>query len=70
MQITIGACGPVHLSCIAPPSKSFTHRALIIAALANGESEIIGQLDADDTRMTARALMQLGIRLEWGKESI
>lgn len=70
MQVTIGKCGPVCITCTAPPSKSYTHRALIIAALAEGESEIIGQLDADDTRMTARALMQLGVRLDWGRESI
>lgn len=68
--MTMGRCGPVSFSCTAPPSKSYTHRALIIAALADGESEIIGQLDADDTRMTARALMQLGVRLEWSKDKI
>ncbi len=70
MQMNIGKCGPVCFTCSAPPSKSYTHRALIIAALADGESEIFGQLDADDTRMTARALMQLGIRLDWCKEKI
>ncbi len=70
MQMNIGKCGSVCFTCSAPPSKSYTHRALIIAALADGESEIIGQLDADDTRMTARALMQLGIRLDWCKENI
>lgn len=70
MQMNIGKCGPVCFTCSAPPSKSYTHRALIIAALADGESEIFGQLDADDTRMTARALMQLGIRLDWCTEEI
>jgi 3-phosphoshikimate 1-carboxyvinyltransferase len=70
MQMNIGRCGPVCFSCSAPPSKSYTHRALIIAALADGQSEIIGQLDADDTRMTARALMQLGVRLDWSRENI
>lgn len=70
MQITIGRCGPVCSTITAPPSKSYTHRALIIAALADGESKIIGQLDADDTRMTARALMQMGVRIDWGREAI
>ncbi|PWR74758.1 3-phosphoshikimate 1-carboxyvinyltransferase [Methanospirillum stamsii] len=70
MQMNIGRCGKVSISCVAPASKSYTHRALIIAALADGESEIIGQLDADDTRMTARALMNLGVRLEWCRECI
>lgn len=70
MQITIGRCGPVCSTITAPPSKSYTHRALIIAALADGESRIFGQLDADDTRMTARALMQMGVRIDWGKDVI
>ena len=70
MQITIGRCGPICRTITAPPSKSYTHRALIIAALADGESKIFGQLDADDTRMTARALMQMGVRIDWGKDAI
>ena len=70
MQITLSKIDPISISISAPPSKSYTHRALIIAALAGGESRIIGQLDADDTRMTARALMQLGIRLDWTLQSI
>ena len=70
MQMNIGRCGPVCFTVAAPASKSNTHRALIIAALADGESEIIGQLDADDTRMTARALMQMGIRLDWCRDNI
>ncbi|WP_373838130.1 3-phosphoshikimate 1-carboxyvinyltransferase [Methanospirillum sp.] len=70
MQMNIGKSGPVCFTIASPASKSYTHRALIIAALANGESEIIGQLDADDTRMTARALMQMGIRLDWCMDNI
>ncbi|MDD1724329.1 MAG: 3-phosphoshikimate 1-carboxyvinyltransferase, partial [Methanospirillum sp.] len=70
MQVTTGRCGTVDFTCSAPPSKSYTHRALIIAALADGESVIFGQLDADDTRMTARALMQLGIRIDWEEKCI
>ena len=70
MEINPGKCGRISVNVKAPPSKSYTHRALIIAALADGESKIIGQLDADDTRMTARALMHLGTRLEWSQENI
>ncbi|WP_319580463.1 3-phosphoshikimate 1-carboxyvinyltransferase [uncultured Methanospirillum sp.] len=65
MDMHIGRCGPVHARVRAPPSKSFTHRALIIAALAEGVSLIKGQLDADDTRITARALAALGVRIVW-----
>jgi len=65
MDMHIGRCGPVHVRVRAPPSKSYTHRALIIAALADGISTIKGQLDADDTRITARALAALGVRIVW-----
>jgi len=46
-----------------PPDKSITHRALIVAALARGESVIRTPLDAADTRSTAEALRRLGCRL-------
>ena len=65
MDMTIGRCGPVNARIRAPPSKSYTHRALILAGLADGVSFITGQLDADDTRITARALAALGIRISW-----
>jgi 3-phosphoshikimate 1-carboxyvinyltransferase len=47
-----------------PGSKSITNRALPIAALARGESELTGALFSDDTRYMAEALNQLGVRVE------
>lgn len=49
-----------------PGSKSITHRALLMAALAEGKSEIRGPLIADDTLLTAKALTQLGVQVDWG----
>jgi 3-phosphoshikimate 1-carboxyvinyltransferase len=49
-----------------PGDKSITHRALILAALADGESRLSGLLDAADTRATARALRALGVPLSPG----
>ncbi len=43
-----------------PPSKSISHRALIAAALAGGESRITDVLDCEDTRATEDALTALG----------
>ena len=43
-----------------PPSKSISHRALIAAALADGESRITNVLDCEDTRATEDALTALG----------
>ena len=47
----------------APPSKSFTHRAMIIAACANGMSILNNPLIAEDTELTAKALEALGTRI-------
>jgi len=44
-----------------PGSKSITNRALLLAALAQGESTLHGALDSDDTRRMAECLIQLGI---------
>jgi 3-phosphoshikimate 1-carboxyvinyltransferase len=43
-----------------PSDKSVTHRALILAAMARGESRVHSPLDAADTRSTAAALRLLG----------
>lgn len=43
-----------------PGDKSITHRALLLAALADGRSRIAGALTGLDSRSTARVLRQLG----------
>jgi len=52
-----------------PGSKSVTHRALLMAALADGKSEIANPLVAEDTLLTAAALRQLGVTIDWEEES-
>jgi 3-phosphoshikimate 1-carboxyvinyltransferase len=47
-----------------PGSKSITQRALIAAALADGESTLIGPLESEDTQYTAGALEQMGVTVE------
>lgn len=48
-----------------PGSKSITNRAMLVAALARGSSELRGALtDAVDTRVMARALRTLGAGIE------
>ncbi|MFN2549721.1 MAG: 3-phosphoshikimate 1-carboxyvinyltransferase [Myxococcales bacterium] len=46
-----------------PGDKSISHRALMLAALAEGESRIGGLAPGDDVRSTARVLAQLGVPL-------
>lgn len=45
-----------------PGSKSYTNRALLIAAFAKGKSMIKNILLSDDTRSMLKALRQLGVR--------
>ena len=46
-----------------PGDKSISHRALILGALAVGETVIEGLLEADDVQRTAAALGALGAEI-------
>lgn len=46
-----------------PGDKSISHRALMMAALAGGESRVAGLAGGADVRSTARCLAQLGVPL-------
>ncbi|WP_048149463.1 3-phosphoshikimate 1-carboxyvinyltransferase [Methanolacinia paynteri] len=63
-RIVINRHRDVDLTFSAPPSKSYTHRALFCAALADGISIIENPLYSGDTEVTCRALGQLGVRTE------
>jgi 3-phosphoshikimate 1-carboxyvinyltransferase len=47
-----------------PSDKSQSHRALILGALASGETRIFGLLEADDVMATVTALRAFGIEVE------
>jgi 3-phosphoshikimate 1-carboxyvinyltransferase len=47
-----------------PPSKSYTIRSLMCAALAKGKSRIINPLICDDTEAASEALGKVGIKIE------
>jgi 3-phosphoshikimate 1-carboxyvinyltransferase len=49
--------GEVHV----PGDKSISHRALLLAALADGQSRIRGILESADVQSTARVLRALGV---------
>lgn len=44
-----------------PGDKSISHRSLILASLADGESRVRGILDSEDVRATAGVLRALGV---------
>ena len=48
----------------APPSKSYTHRALLVACLAEGESHLRDPLYSADTMATLEACKALGCNIE------
>jgi len=47
----------------APPSKSYTHRAVIVASLAEGRSMIADPLVSEDTLSSLRACRAFGVRI-------
>lgn len=57
------AAGTVRL----PGSKSISNRVLLLAALADGETQLEGLLDADDTRVMREALSRLGVSFSGNK---
>jgi 3-phosphoshikimate 1-carboxyvinyltransferase len=52
---------PIHGTIRPPGSKSLTNRALVVAALSEGQSRLTGVLDSDDTRVMIESLKRLGI---------
>lgn len=58
------AKGPFEASITPPGSKSLSNRALVLAALAEGVSEITNCLFADDTLVMLESLSRLGYRVE------
>jgi 3-phosphoshikimate 1-carboxyvinyltransferase len=46
-----------------PADKSISHRAAMIAAMGEGETDVVGYLDAADTRSTLAAVQAVGARL-------
>jgi len=60
----IGRISRLDAEVFLPPSKSYTARALIAAALARGDSEIVSPSLSDDSRLLIGALGAFGVRIE------
>ena len=58
------ARGPLDAVVELPGSKSLTARALLLAAVASGPSELVGVLRSRDTDLMVAALTTLGARVE------
>lgn len=55
---------PLHGNVRVPGDKSVSHRAIMLACIAEGTSHITGFLEGEDTLATARVFAQLGVRIE------
>jgi len=55
---------PVRAEVTVPGSKSITNRALILAALAEGETTLTGALWSEDTQVMTEALQKLGFQIK------
>ena len=55
--------GPLRGTAAIPGDKSVSHRALILGALAVGETRISGLLEAQDVLNTAQAMQRFGAQL-------
>ena len=60
MELKVEKASKIEGVVKAPPSKSYTHRALLVACLAEGESCLRDPLYSADTMATLEACQALG----------
>ena len=65
-----GQGGPLTGEMDIPGDKSVSHRAVMLAAIADGTSLVQGFLEGEDTRSTAAIFRQLGVRIEAPSASV
>lgn len=60
---------PDRVEVSLPGSKSYTNRALLLAALAKGTSRLTNALDSDDTNRMVEALNALGVPTDFDRSA-
>ncbi|MEW9796963.1 3-phosphoshikimate 1-carboxyvinyltransferase [Alteromonas sp. CYL-A6] len=60
-QLTLGPVARINGTVNVPGSKSLSNRALLLAALAEGQTTLTNLLDSDDIRHMLNALSALGV---------
>ena len=63
MELIINPINKLNGEIIAPPSKSYSHRAFILASLADGVSVIKNPQTSGDVEVTINGLKSLGINI-------
>ncbi len=65
-----GQGAPLRGELVVPGDKSVSHRAVMLAALADGTSRVTGFLEGEDTRSTAAIFGHLGVSIEAPSDSV
>lgn len=69
MNLVVGPVASLQGHLRPPADKSMTHRAYMLAAIAEGESVVRSPLRGEDCEATLSCLAQFGLRAEWISES-
>lgn len=64
MRTELRKSGPLRGEVVPPPDKSISHRAVLIASLADGKSRVRNFLRAGDTLSTVNAMRSLGVDID------
>jgi 3-phosphoshikimate 1-carboxyvinyltransferase len=64
MELRVKRAPRIDIEITVPGDKSISHRAVIIAALSNGECTLRGFLPSEDCMQTVNAMRALGIKIE------
>jgi len=67
---SFSASGPLTGQLRVPGDKSISHRALMLSALAVGESRISGLLEGEDVLSTAEAMRSMGADIARGEDGV
>lgn len=67
---TFRASGPLSGTASVPGDKSISHRALMLSALAVGQSRVEGLLEGEDVLSTAAALRAMGARIDRSDDGV
>lgn len=70
LPLSISARGPLCGTVAVPGDKSISHRSLMFAGLAVGESRIEGLLEGEDVLATAAAMRAMGAQIERDADGI
>ena len=70
VPLTAAASGPLSGRVRLPGDKSISHRAIMLGALAVGETTINGLLEGDDIRATIEAMRALGARISRSEDGV